>query len=154
MEIRKMTLEDLPQVMALERECFQDHWDIEAYRYEIEENSFSTMLVAVEHEELLGACGYYILFEEGQITTIATNPAYRGRGIASTMMEVMLADMVVHDCETCSLEVRVHNEAAIHLYEKFGFITVNVRKGYYQDGEDAYLMVKAIGGLNHENLSD
>ena len=43
-----MTLEDLPQVMALERECFQDHWDMEAYRYEIEENSFSTMLVAVE----------------------------------------------------------------------------------------------------------
>lgn len=149
-----MTIEDLPQVMELERECFDDHWDEEAYRYEIEENTFSTMLVAVEGDVLLGACGYYILFEEGQITTIATSPQYRGKGIASSLMEVMLADMVVHGCETCSLEVRVHNNAAIHLYEKFGFITVNTRKGYYQDGEDAYLMVKAIGGLNHENFGD
>jgi ribosomal-protein-alanine N-acetyltransferase len=44
--------------------------------------------------------------------------------------------------------VRVSNDRAIQVYEKNGFITVNKRKKYYEDGEDAYLMVKPLGGLD------
>jgi ribosomal protein S18 acetylase RimI-like enzyme len=49
-------------------------------------------------------------------------------------------------CETISLEVREHNQPAICLYENNGFMEVTKRKGYYADGEDAYLMIKPLGG--------
>lgn len=49
-------------------------------------------------------------------------------------------------CESITLEVRENNTAAIHLYEKNGFMEVTKRKGYYSNGEDAYLMIKVLGG--------
>ena len=53
-------------------------------------------------------------------------------------------------CENITLEVRVSNVAAISLYKKYGFIIANIRKSYYSDNhEDAYLMIKPLGG-NYE----
>ena len=43
------------------------------------------------------------------------------------------------------LEVRASNDAAVHLYEKFGFSVRGVRRRYYEDtGEDAVVMTKAL----------
>jgi ribosomal-protein-alanine N-acetyltransferase len=40
-----------------------------------------------------------------------------------------------------TLEVRCSNEAAIGLYQRFGFAPAGVRVGYYADtGEDALIM--------------
>lgn len=47
-------------------------------------------------------------------------------------------------CEYMSLEVRESNTAAIKLYEKLGFVTVNVSKGYYSDNENAIVMTRAL----------
>ena len=50
-------------------------------------------------------------------------------------------------CEMISLEVRVSNAPALTCYKKYGFEIINIRKSYYQDNhEDAYLMMKPIGG--------
>ena len=52
-----------------------------------------------------------------------------------------------------SLEVRVSNASAIHLYEINGFKNMGVRKRYYPDGEDAYSMVKYFpGGEDYETI--
>ena len=71
-------------------------------------------------------------------------------------MASMIFDAIAKECDTMSLEVRVSNDKAIALYKKNGFITVNTRKGYYQDNhEDAYLMVKPLGGMkNDEDISN
>lgn len=47
-------------------------------------------------------------------------------------------------CEYMTLEVRASNEAALNLYQKMGFIQVNVSKNYYPDGEDAIVMTLAL----------
>ena len=52
------------------------------------------------------------------------------------------------------IEVRINNEEAINLYNKMGFETVRIRKHYYEDGSDAYDMIKAIGGLSEKDFSD
>lgn len=149
MIIREMKSADLDQVMEIEHEAFSDHWKRSAYEYELNENEFSHLIVAEENGEIIGVAGYYILFDDAQVTTIATRQSKRKQGVATRLMESLLNDCDEKGCCTCSLEVRVSNHSAIKLYEKFEFIKVNVRKGYYEDGEDADLMVKAMGG-NYE----
>ena len=46
------------------------------------------------------------------------------------------------ECENITLEVRVSNKVAINLYKSCGFNVVATRKRYYENGEDAYLMLK------------
>ena len=148
--IRPMTEEDLDQVLIIEREAFQDHWTREAYLYDLNENPFPSLVI---YEEI-GVIGYYILFEDGQITTIAVLKEHRRKKIADQLMTYAIDACNQEGCCVLSLEVRVSNEPAIHLYKKHGFETVNIRKGYYENGEDAYLMLKALGGNYDESLSD
>lgn len=42
------------------------------------------------------------------------------------------------------LEVRVSNAPAIGLYTKLGYKIVSTLRGYYQDGEDAYIMARTL----------
>lgn len=147
--IREMTINDLDQVMLIEKESFNEHWKRKDFEYEINENAFSNMVVYEEEKKILGILGYYILFDDAQITTIATLKEARGRGIATKLMEYLIDDCNKKQCSVLSLEVRESNLKAQNLYRKFDFIEMNVRKGYYEDGEDALFMMKALGG-NYE----
>lgn len=144
--IRKMMSKDLDCVMELEKEAFNEHWKREDFEYELNENEFSTMLVSCENDQITGMIGYYILFDDVQITTLAVRKSKQGNKIASALMDAMLEDCINKDCAVVSLEVRMSNTPARKLYEKYGFIEMNIRKGYYEDGEDALFMMKALGG--------
>ena len=108
--------------------------------------AFSHMYVYEENKRVLGIIGYYILFDDAQVTTIAVLKEARGKGIATKMMEAMIKDCNSKMCSQLSLEVRQSNQKAINLYEKFDFIEMNIRKAYYEDGEDAIFMMRALGG--------
>ena len=152
--IRPMTEEDLDQVLIIEKEAFADHWTKEAYLYDLNENPFSSLAVYEKNGKIIGVIGYYILFEDGQITTLAVLKEYRGQGIANELMEYAIDSCDQQGCCQLSLEVRVSNTPAINLYQKHGFETVNIRKGYYENGEDAHFMLKALGGNYDESISD
>lgn len=152
--IRPMTEQDLDEVLIIEREAFQDHWSREAYLYDLNENPFSSLDVYEKDGHIVGVIGYYILFEDAQITTLAVLKENRREGIADQLMTHAIEQCNKQGCCTCSLEVRVSNIPAISLYKKYEFETVNIRKGYYENGENAYLMVKALGGNYDESLSD
>ena len=147
--IREMRINDLDQVMIIERESFNEHWKRKDFEYEINENAFSNMMVYEKDNKILGILGYYILFDDAQITTIATLKEARGQHIATELMEYLINDCNQKECSVISLEVRKSNLKAQNLYKKFDFIEMNVRKGYYEDGEDALFMMKALGG-NYE----
>lgn len=147
--IREMTIDDLDQVMIIEKESFNEHWKRKDFEYEINENAFSNMVVYEKENKILGILGYYILFDDAQITTIATLKEARGQGIATELMEYLIEDCNKKQCSVLSLEVRKSNSKAQNLYKKFEFIEMNIRKGYYEDGEDALFMMKALGG-NYE----
>ena len=147
--IRKMTLSDLDEIMEIEKEAFNDHWKRSDFEYELNENEFSHMVVFEEENKVIGMLGYYILFDDAQITTIAVRENCRGKRIASQLMEYLIEDCNRKECSVLSLEVRKSNQKAINLYNKFEFVEMNIRKGYYEDGEDAIFMMRALGG-NYE----
>jgi ribosomal-protein-alanine N-acetyltransferase len=52
---------------------------------------------------------------------------------------------ILNDEEVFFLEVRVSNESAKKIYETYGFKDISIRKSYYADGEDAYVMRRIPG---------
>jgi ribosomal-protein-alanine N-acetyltransferase len=143
--VRVMTLDDIPDVMEIDRLSFPLPWSERSYRYELEQNSAAQLLVAdydhLDRIRLVGYIGFWFVVDEMHISTLAVHPDFRRRGIGEALLEgaLHLADSLGGVIAT--LEVRTSNQAALHLYSKFGFEVVGRRKNYYQDNrEDAWLM--------------
>jgi ribosomal-protein-alanine N-acetyltransferase len=87
-----------------------------------------------------------------QITTLGVDQTHQNQGIGKKMMLYVMQLCLSHHIENLTLEVRVSNLKAIHLYQTLGFTIQTTRKQYYTDNyEDAYLMLKKIGE-SHEDL--
>ena len=145
--IRKMLDSDLDKIDVLEHRLFTSAWSKKDFEYELHDNPYGNYFVYEEDSNVVGYVGVWVIFEQAQITTLGVDTEFQDKGIGSKLLEYAINYADHQGCEVISLEVRVSNEKAIKLYENAGFINVNIRKGYYQDNnEDAYLMVKALGG--------
>jgi [ribosomal protein S18]-alanine N-acetyltransferase len=90
---------------------------------------------------IVGFAGMWNLFDEAHITTIGLDPDYRGRNLGEALLLDLIAEAVRRGAALLSLEVRVSNDVAQNLYEKYGFFVHGIRRGYYTDNrEDAYVM--------------
>ena len=147
MILREMTYDDLSAIAALEAELFKEPWTQADFQRELDENEFANYYIAEINGEIAGYFGLWLLFDQAQITTIGTAKKFQRQHVASFMMEAIDQMCAENECEFLSLEVRVSNTPAQNLYKKFGLEIVSVRKDYYSDHEDAYLMVKAVGGF-------
>ena len=87
----------------------------------------------------------YFLVKSGHVVSIAVLEQHRGRGLGYALMaHAMKAMFEEYKCSETYLEVRVSNTPAISLYEKLGYKKVKIEKGYYLDGEDAYVMARKL----------
>ena len=156
--LRPMTLADLPQVEALDRECFPTPWPKDAFRYELTRNPHAICWVAeVETQEgnkvIVGDMVVWLVVDEAHVSTLAVSPNYRKKHIAQRLMAKMLQLCKAKGAALAMLEVRKSNLAGQKLYTKFGFLVVGSRKGYYQDTkEDAILMTLPV--LDDDELAD
>jgi [ribosomal protein S18]-alanine N-acetyltransferase len=92
-------------------------------------------------QPIAGFAGMWQLYDEAHITTIGVDVPYRGRGLGEALLLRLLDESVRRGANMTTLEVRISNEGAIRLYEKYAFSVHGVRPRYYSDnGEDAYLM--------------
>lgn len=90
---------------------------------------------------LAGYVSVWYQGEEAHITEIAVREKLRGRGIGELLLIGSLRAAVAYGSKVMTLEARVSNFIAQRLYEKYGFKSVGVRKGYYSDNrEDAVIM--------------
>lgn len=141
LSIRPMRIEDLPQVIEIDRASFPMPWSDRTYRYELTRNQAAELFVAEQEGTIVGYIGTWQIIDECHISTLAVDTSYRRQGIAKSLIEYALRRAVAKGISTATLEVRVTNEAAIDLYRKFKFEITGRRKSYYRDnGEDAYIM--------------
>jgi len=141
-EIRRMRLDDLDAVTAIEAATFARPWSRDSFRQELERNVAARYLVAVKDGRVVGYAGAWIILDESHITNIAIAEEYRGRGIGKALTAALLQYLSNLGACYATLEVRVSNVRAQNLYKGLGFISVGKRKRYYEDNqEDAYLMV-------------
>ena len=150
--IRKMCEADLPAVLEMEKDLFPSSpWPEHEFLYEMHENPFATLCVEEENGVIRGYIDWWITYEQAQIANIAVLRSAQKQGIAQKMIDLCVENCVREGCEILSLEVRINNDPAIRLYEKNGFITAARRKAYYEDGTDAWLMIKPLGGLEYDS---
>ncbi|KIY23043.1 MULTISPECIES: ribosomal protein S18-alanine N-acetyltransferase [Mesobacillus] len=138
---RKMTIDDLDDVMIVEANSFTLPWSREAFFNELTKNQFAQYLVVEVDQLVVGYCGVWIIVDEAHITNIAVLPDYRGMKLGEALMARVIE--LASDMGACrmTLEVRVSNERAQNLYRKFGFQKGAIRKKYYTDNmEDAIVM--------------
>jgi [ribosomal protein S18]-alanine N-acetyltransferase len=139
--IDDMTVADLPEILTIETASFKMPWSETLFYNEILK-TISVARVAKIYGKVVGYLCANVIIDEGHILNLAVHPEYRGLGIASRMIQEMLEIMRVVNCRSVFLEVRVSNEEARKMYEKFGFGLLGTRKNYYiLPVEDAVVMV-------------
>lgn len=143
-EIDYMTEEDLDEVLNISRLSFPIAWSRESFEKELT-NTFAKYLVIKKNGVVVGYGGMWIIIDEAHITNIAIHPEYRGISLGSLVLTEMLKLCNEYKVTGITLEVRISNNVAKNLYEKFGFLEEGLRKHYYEDnGEDALIMWKRI----------
>ena len=149
-KIRRMRVDDLPQVQAIDEISFSTPWPKNAYRHELLENPNAHCWVAEIDGKIVGLLVCWLIVDEGHIATIAVHPQRRGLGISKLLVISGLSDLISNGALSATLEVRAGNLVAQNLYRYFGFAEVGLRKRYYKDtGEDALLMTVAPLGPDY-----
>ncbi|ETT50363.1 ribosomal protein S18-alanine N-acetyltransferase [Paenibacillus sp. FSL K6-1122] len=141
LQFRFMTLADIPDVMEIEHEAFTLPWTEEAFQNELTHNHFAKYMVMELDGKAIGYAGMWTIMDEAHITNIAVRGAYRGRKLGEKLLDELMSTAAYLGMERMTLEVRVSNSIAQRLYQKKGFESAGLRKGYYSDnGEDAMIM--------------
>jgi [ribosomal protein S18]-alanine N-acetyltransferase len=133
--------EDLDTIDEIEQHSFKSN--NRTFRGELL-REWARIDVAREGTRIVAFCNYWLVTTELHILSIATHPDYRGKGIATQLLAHVLEVARSSGCSLATLEVRRSNVPAIALYERAGFKTVHVRARYYQDDEDALVMLRGI----------
>ena len=144
MEIRRLSLQDLDALVAIENAVYPTPWSRSMFAGELAKPS-SLSLGAFDADEG-GLVAYLIVsryVDAWHIMNVAVHPEYRRQGVASRLLDELFELTSGDPRRGFTLEVRVSNATAIALYERFGFEPSGVRRGYYTDNrEDALIMWK------------
>lgn len=142
MIIRTIKQEDIKQIVDLELKFLG-----ETIGEELLLDSIKTphlYFYVVEDINVIGYIGAYILAGQTEILNFVVDEKYQRQGIGQKLFDEILEDSKINKSESVVLEVKVNNEKGIGFYTKNGFEIVNIRKNYYADGTDAYLMLKEL----------
>jgi len=140
-DFRPMLREDLEAVVRIERAAYPYPWSLGNFR-DCLDAGYSCWVAELDGQ----LTGYWIMMlaaGEGHILNCCVAPAWQGRGFGRHLVEHLIDGARARDTEFLFLEVRPSNRPALGLYQRLGFASVGLRKGYYpadQGQEDAVVM--------------
>lgn len=147
-------MSDLERVRYINNLClpenYTDHFFVDLHRRFPE-----TFIVAEANGEVVGyimcrvetglsILDFQGLVKKGHIVSVAVMPGYRRKGIGKALASEAMEHMKLYKAKQCYLEVRKSNTSAINLYKNLGFKVSRTIRGYYADGESAYLMTREL----------
>lgn len=143
--VRPMRESDLDRVLQIEYVAFTMPWSSLTYRNLLQRNDAALYVADSPEDGVVGYAAMWSVLDEGELGTLATDPRRRSRGVASRLLERVLERARTQHLKAVFLEVRVSNEDARRLYERFGFERVGLRRNYYAFPlEDAIVMRKPV----------
>ena len=146
LELTVMQAVDVPEVKALEDVLFPvDAWTHEMFHNELAEVGISReVMVARLAGKIVGYVSLRFVGDEGDVVTIAVNPAVQKQGVGTLMMDWLETSAKVRRVKNLFLEVRSDNIPAVAMYLARDFERIDLRRNYYATGVDAYVMRKRL----------
>ncbi|MEB3233401.1 MAG: ribosomal protein S18-alanine N-acetyltransferase [Leptolyngbyaceae bacterium] len=165
LEIKHLTFDRVPEVLALDHLCFGGLWTEAGYQREIDSPNSNLLILEASQQNLAKSiqipharlqvgpttaqvnpaaliglgCVWFVL-EEAHITILGIDPHYRHQGLGRLMLITLLKAAMKRGSEWATLEVRRSNTIAQTLYHRVGFTVIGQRKRYYPDtNEDALI---------------
>ncbi len=136
----KVDCRHLDAVRAIAVGCFEVVWAPQDYAYFLAHDHGLCLGVFSETGELTGFFLGLLVQGDLDVVSVATLPSYRRRGLGEQLVREAISAQGVR---RAFLEVAVDNEAAIALYKKLGFSVTGIRRGYYEQKRDAYVMSRS-----------
>ena len=161
--IRQFQPSDIKQVVSINQRCLPENYP-DQFFMGLHYHAPKAFFVAEYEGEVIG----YIMcriergisgfgrmpVKKGHIVSVAVLRTMRNKGIGTALISAGMEGMIEYGASEFYLEVRQTNEEAIAVYEKLGYSVRRVLRGYYRDGEDAYLMIKRIETTPEEGVTD
>ncbi|WP_456327836.1 ribosomal protein S18-alanine N-acetyltransferase [Archaeoglobus sp.] len=147
--IREYNVKDFKDIMEIDKEAFSPRNPV--YDVYIYVTYGSDLLVADIGGKVVGYIAVMDMDREtSKIVSLAVKKEFRRKGIGTKLLSTAIERCRERGKKRVMLEVRVSNYPAQNLYKKIGFKIVDVIPNYYQDGEDAYLMVLDLNQSTQE----
>lgn len=137
--ISPMRRRHLRAVVAIESEVYPRPWSARLFEGELEHGR--PYLVARVGPTVVGYGGLLVIADDAHVATLVVQPVWQSHRIATRLMVELVRHAVARGAGQITLEVRMSNERAQGIYQRFGFVPAGARKRYYADtGEDAMVM--------------
>jgi ribosomal-protein-alanine N-acetyltransferase len=141
LNLRRLDATDLDTVETIERASYPTPWSRSMFAAELRKPSALALGAYLPSGELVGYAFVSRYVDAWHVMNVAVSPEHRRQGIATELLERLFEVTANDQRRGYTLEVRVSNADAIHLYEKLGFESRGIRRGYYTDNrEDALIM--------------
>jgi ribosomal-protein-alanine N-acetyltransferase len=141
--IRPMAEDDLDRVLDIENASFHSPWRRSFFRADMTRpDGLCVVAESSEH----GLLGYLVAWgrDEVHLANVAVAEEWRGQGIGRQLMARVMSWAAGQGAASLYLEVRMSNSGARKFYADLGFVPTYLRKGYYENGEDAVVMEKDV----------
>jgi len=141
-KIQPMQKKDVDDVLKIEEQAYGDHhWSKDSFYGELSNNLAHYYSAFNSDGDLIGYSGSWRVIDEAHITTIAVKPELKRKKIGEALLNRIIDDCYKNEIKYITLEVRESNTSAICLYEKYGFKSLGLRKGYYQNNNENALIM-------------
>jgi len=145
--IRSLELNDINPLEEMERICFPDPYTAGLWMQEWNNAlsyTFVAIAVAESHgPEIIGYLNFWLVSDEAQLHRLAVKREYRRSGIAGGLLAYLFGALRKMSVKSVQIEVRASNLSAIGCYEKYGFIIIGRRRGYYGGSDEDALLLEA-----------
>ena len=135
--VRKADSDDALGIFSIDSTVFTDSLGFNFINNDLRENPMAHYYVCEINDKIVGFISAWIS-DNTSILDFAVIEEYRGKGIGQELFNRLLKDSV----GILTLEVRESNKLAIKFYQRNGFTAESIRYHYYDDGENAILMVR------------
>lgn len=141
--IRRLNSNDCFELFNLINELFENKRTL----IQVEEiflNEKNNCFGYFKNNVLIGFINYILVFDEAELDLVGVSKDFQSRGIGSELINEMVLRLSIEKVVNIFLEVLENNFKAINLYEKNGFVRINLRKNYYGINKNAIVMKKVL----------
>jgi ribosomal-protein-alanine N-acetyltransferase len=142
-QLREMLIDDIDKVIAGEERVFGVSLGYDLIYSDLTLNPYAYYVVLEIDNEVHGYIGMWIT-DNLEIINLYVDEEYQGMGFGNMIMDFVVNICMQSKIQNLSLEVRSSNSKAISLYEKYGLKKSHIREKYYDNKEDAIVMVRTF----------